>query len=389
MPTYDVAIIGAGPAGTLAGRDCAELGLNTVILEEDSVIGEPVHCGECLSAFAAANTRLTVPDAVISRRVRGVRVVFPDHAAKSLIEDGYVLDKAAFERWLADEAWARGATIKLGWKVTGMARDGDMWRLTSRDDSVAATLVIDASGVQSVTNALLQIHRPFNYIVGVQYEIDGVDTDGFIDFYLWPSLAAEGYLWVIPKSGGVSNVGLITTAEQKMRPLLQRFLERLGIQNHRVNKKFGGKIPASGPFPALAGDGLMLVGDAAGLTSPLFEGGTHLALKSAQFAAQTAKAAIDSGKYGGDFLASYDRMCRREFPDYARIIKGREKLYRFSEAQLNTIASYLPHEIEEFPFRDKIVSALRVLWHNPELIFAGIAPTLKAFELSRARSYGW
>ncbi|OYV48909.1 MAG: hypothetical protein B7X10_02480 [Burkholderiales bacterium 21-58-4] len=46
-------------------------------------------------------------------------------------------------------------------------------------------------------------------------------------------------------------------------------------------------IPSSGPLPRIFGDGLLLAGDAAGFTSPMFEGGTQLALKSGEFAAST------------------------------------------------------------------------------------------------------
>jgi NADPH-dependent 2,4-dienoyl-CoA reductase/sulfur reductase-like enzyme len=42
---YDVAVIGAGPAGGSAALHAAKLGLKTIILEEHNVIGEPVHCG--------------------------------------------------------------------------------------------------------------------------------------------------------------------------------------------------------------------------------------------------------------------------------------------------------------------------------------------------------
>ena len=53
----DVVVIGAGPGGGTAALHCARLGLRTLILEEHSEIGTPVHCGECLSEFVVSATR--------------------------------------------------------------------------------------------------------------------------------------------------------------------------------------------------------------------------------------------------------------------------------------------------------------------------------------------
>ena len=86
------------------------------------------------------------------------------------------------------------------------------------------------------------------------------------------------------------------------------------------NPAFGGTIPISGPHENTHTDGLMLVGDAAGFTSPLFEGGSHLALKSAVFAAETAAKAIASGDYSSSSLAEYSNLWKNEFPPYSKIL---------------------------------------------------------------------
>lgn len=59
MLLFDVAVIGAGPAGGSAARNSAKNGLKTVVLEEHKTIGEPVHCGECLDGLAFKRLNLT------------------------------------------------------------------------------------------------------------------------------------------------------------------------------------------------------------------------------------------------------------------------------------------------------------------------------------------
>ena len=119
---YDVVVIGAGPGGGSAALHAARAGLSTLLLEADPEIGTPVHCGECLSELAVQNLDLELPDHVKALDVKGIRVIFPDGTEKLLTEEGYVLEKHLFERWLADEAVAKGAELHLHHRVTGMER---------------------------------------------------------------------------------------------------------------------------------------------------------------------------------------------------------------------------------------------------------------------------
>ena len=62
----DVMVVGAGPGGGNAALQCARKGLSTLIIEDHSEIGTPVHCGECISDEADANLNLQLPEQVIS-----------------------------------------------------------------------------------------------------------------------------------------------------------------------------------------------------------------------------------------------------------------------------------------------------------------------------------
>ena len=100
----DVLVVGAGPGGGNAALQCARLGLNTILIEDHNEIGTPVHCGECISDVACQNLGLTLPEHVISKEVKGIRVIFPDGTEKCLSEHGYVLEKHLFEQWIAESA---------------------------------------------------------------------------------------------------------------------------------------------------------------------------------------------------------------------------------------------------------------------------------------------
>ncbi|NUN11951.1 NAD(P)/FAD-dependent oxidoreductase [Candidatus Micrarchaeota archaeon] len=385
---YDVAIIGAGPAGGSAAVHCAKKGLKVLVLEEHASIGEPVHCGECLSDFALENTGLIIPDEVISEKVDGVRVVFPDGYSPILYEKGMVLEKHLFEQYLVNLAEGKGAVVRLGARVEKMTKNAD-WTIEHSKGEDKAKLVIDASGVQSVSSRMLGLQQRFKTVVGMQYELQDIPRDGFLDFYLWPELAPHGYLWMIPKKNGRANVGLVTNQNNKAKPFLDEFIKRMKWEGKKSVKTFGGLIPASGPLQKTVSDGLILIGDAAGFTSPMFEGGTHLSLKSGEYASQIAKKAIDSHNTSVSVLGEYQYLWSKEFPNYDKLVKGKDLLYSFSDEELNQIGRTLPMNLSKMGLLGKANVGLKLLMQNKKLIDKGAIDALMTFSYSQAKYYGW
>ncbi len=389
----------------------ARRGLSTILIEDHPAIGTPVHCGECISEIACHNLDLDLPEHVISKRVHGIRVVFPDGTEKCLSEEGYVLEKHLFERWIADEAVEAGASMHLGHKLSSMERleeDGRFtgWLCDGKGDEfpIRAKIVIDASGVAAVCSKIVRLEddEPLNemgkVVAGMQYEMLEVPTDGYLDFYIWPKYAEKGYLWMIPKCDGRANVGLVTEDRPRAKKALEEFIDIThfkGLEQVRPPWKekgspaFGGTIPISGPFENTHHDGLMLVGDAAGFTSPLFEGGSHLALKSAVYAAKTAAAAIEEGNLSADRLSEYSRLWKDEFPPYDKILRGKNALFDLTDDEMSVMARCFPDEMADMGINGKAMVGLRLLVRRPGLYFKRIIPAMLAFGYSRARYYGW
>jgi len=378
-----------------------------ILIEDHAEIGTPVHCGECLSDIAVANLELDLPQSVISKRVDGIRVIFPDGTDKQLSEPGYVLEKHLFEQWIADEAVAEGATLNLGHKLTGMTRiesGGKFtgWLCEGKGDAFPITtkILIDASGVAGVCSKLTKLNERPKVIAGIQYEMHDVPTDGYLDFYIWPKYAKKGYLWMIPKCDGRANVGLVSEDKKGLVKDLDAFIDITHFSDLEITnppwrdgsmsvRGFGGTIPISGPHERTYSDGLMLVGDAAGFTSPLFEGGSHLALKSAVFAAQTAASAIKSGDISASHLAAYQAAWKKEFPPYDKILKGKTALYDLTDDEMSLMGRCFPQEMSAMGPHGKAMVGLRLLFRKPSLYFRRIVPAMLAFGYSRAKYYGW
>ena len=407
----DVLVIGAGPGGGNAALQCARQGLSTMLIEDHSAIGTPVHCGECISDLACDNLNLDLPEHVISKRVHGIRVIFPDGTEKCLTEEGYVLEKHLFERWIADKAVEAGASVHLSHKLSSMDKvveDGRFigWKCDGKGEQfpIQAKVVIDASGVAAVCSKVVNIDEdtPLNtmgtVVAGMQYELLEVPTDGYLDFYIWPKYAEKGYLWMIPKCDGRANVGLVTEDRPRTKKALDEFI---GITHFKEleqvpppwkekgNPAFGGTIPISGPFENTHYDGLMLVGDAAGFTSPLFEGGSHLALKSAVYAAETAAAAIAEDDVCAERLAIYAKLWKDEFPPYEKILRGKNALFDLTDDEMSVMARCFPDEMSDMGLSGKAMVGMKLLSRRPGLYLKKVVPAMLAFGYSRAKYYGW
>ena len=408
MESFDIAIIGAGPAGTYAAYAAAKAGLRAVVLEEHENIGEPVHCGECLSLLAAQRLGLAIPDEAISSKARGIRVVWPDRSYSYIEEPGFSLEKEKFEQFLGKLGTDAGATYKMKHRVTSLARgDGRQpeggasggkpgagesgWQISTTQGEFSAKLIIDASGVAGVSSKLLNLNAPPKTVVGLQYELAPIESDGFIDFFLWPRLSPHGYLWIIPKKNGRANVGLVTNDAPATRKYLEQFIDEYGLKEKKTVGKmaFGGQIPASGAVQNTYSDGILLVGDAAGFTSPMFEGGTSLAMTSAKFAVDVAAAALSKGDTTKAALSRYESLWRAEFPDYQKLVGGKDSLYKFSDSELNKIGSIIPKNLTTLSAMDKAKVGANVLVSAPGLLAKGFLPAMEALGKSRAKCYGW
>jgi len=407
----DVLVVGAGPGGGNAALQCARKGLKTMIIEDHDEIGTPVHCGECISDEAIANLKLDLPKEVISKRVNGIRVIFPDGTSKQLTETGYVLEKHLFEQWIADSAVKEGAKLALKHKLTSIERIEDNgtfvgWKCDGKGEMfpIKSKIVIDASGVAAVCSKFVKPDgvKPLNekgkVVAGMQYELADVPTDGYLDFYIWPKYAEKGYLWMIPKCDGRANVGLVTEDRPRAKKALDQFIEdthfndlsqQLPPWKTKGNPAFGGTIPISGPFENTHYDGLMLIGDAAGFTSPLFEGGSHLALKSAVFAAETAVSAVSNGDVTAKSLEKYTMLWKAEFPPYEKILRGKNALFELSDGEMSLMGSCFPDEMGDMGITGKAMVGLRLLFRRPNLYLKNIVPAMLAFGYSRAKYYGW
>src|SRR3712207_484715 len=116
MPDYDVIVAGGSVSGLLAAREIAAGGLSVTILEEDTEIGTPEHCGGLVSMAGVKNLGI-VPDikAIENSSITHARILsrssrFEMSATKQKV---IVLDRRVFDKQIAYQAQKQGAEIRV------------------------------------------------------------------------------------------------------------------------------------------------------------------------------------------------------------------------------------------------------------------------------------
>ena len=119
------------------------------------------------------------------------------------------------------------------------------------------------------------------------------------------------------------------------------------------------------------------------------DSGSHLALKSAVFAAETAVKAIASGDLTANSLEEYSKAWKKEFPPYSKILRGKSALFELSDDDMSLMARCFPDEMSNMGPHGKLAVCLKILIRRPRLYAKKIIPAMLSFGYSRAKYYGW
>lgn len=311
---YDVLVIGAGPAGSIAAKTAAEKGLDVLLIEKRQEIGDPVRCAEGVSK-EYLKKHVEIDKRWVCADLKGSRIYSPDGTKIEMAEEisggevGYVLERKVFDRALAEQAAKAGAEVRVKTRATGLIIEDDFVRGArimhlGKECEVRAKIVIGADGVESKVGRWAGIDtalKPIDIETCVQYLIAGVDINQeYGEFYIGNELAPGGYIWVFPKGEGKANVGIGILGSKmgkfKPRPgdYLNDFLQKKFPSARIVEMVFGG-VPVSGSIEKTSTNGLMLVGDAARQSDPITGGGILNAMDAGKLAGEAAYAAIAAG----------------------------------------------------------------------------------------------
>ena len=333
----DVVVVGAGPGGAATAYWAAASGLSVLLLDKATFPRDKV-CGDGLTPRAVAElvrmgVSLREEDGWI--RNRGLRVHGGGHTLElpwpelsSYPSYGLAKRRSGLDHLLVEHARAAGAKVLEGTAVTGPLLDERTGRVVGvrakgqggEELTLRAPLVVAADGVSSRLATALgrtpRADRPMGVAVRTYFR-SPLHDDPWMTSYLelWDgepgaSNLMPGYGWVFALGDGTVNVGLgsvsSTNAATKVdyRHLFATWMANTPAEwgftpENQDGPVRGAALPMGFNRGPLYGNGVMLVGDAAGMVSPFNGEGIAYALAAGRVAAEAAAQGLARGSAAG------------------------------------------------------------------------------------------
>jgi len=313
---FDVIVCGAGPSGATAAARAATRGL-TVALIDRAVFPRHKPCGGGMPMTVGSVLRDLAPEAFVEARVHAMRHtwLFQRPILAPINRPGsppdvtlWMAKRSVFDTVLVRRAERAGATLFEGVGVRSIERQGHGVVVRgvgpgASTFSLTARHVIGADGANSITAKAVAPQRKRTLAIAMEVEQPHRWGQGSPDLqpdvlHLDYGVVPGGYAWAFPKGDHV-NVGAgilcprqLSVARPHVRGMLQRaitqYMDALGVRYCEAALQYRAHpLPLwSGAQPVATSDGrILLVGDAAGLITPLFGDGILSAVKSGIVAA--------------------------------------------------------------------------------------------------------
>lgn len=314
----DVAIIGGGPAGMSTARGLASLGWATAVFEEHTAVGLPVHCTGVLADDVIRE--LALPGNVVLNPLSTVRFVAPaGHSFQytTATTEAVVIDRAAFDAGLAENAKAAGARLFGDHRAIAIEPSANgVTVVFANGEQVEARVVVLACGANYTFQRRLNLGMPSTFLQSAQLELPA-ECPGDVEIHFGSEIAPQGFAWAVPvrrASGTFARVGVM--AEGNAAVFFSKMLAR-------VRDAWGLAVPEGvlprrrmlplGSVRRSYTDRVLAVGDAAGLVKPTTGGGIYYSVVSGEIAADVLNANLRSGDLSAKAMAAYEQRWHGRF----------------------------------------------------------------------------
>jgi electron transfer flavoprotein-quinone oxidoreductase len=356
MEKFDVIVVGAGLAGLAAAYTLAGNGMEVLVLERGdypgakNVTGGRLYVNPVRDLFPdlwneAPLERFIVHEgAVLMANERSLAIHYSGNELRAEPHQSYSVLRAKFDRWLAEQAEAKGAMLLTRVRVDDVIKENDhVIGVIAGGDELGAEVVIACDGVLSLVSEKAGFRSPgspHDYAVGIK-EVIALDAGVINDRFNLEGNEGAARLFIGEATGGLFGGGFLYTNKESISlgivigieslvktgsapdapALLDTFKQRLEIApliKGGTTMEYAAHVIPEGGLKALGrlyGNGMLVAGDAAGLALNIGFSvrGMEYALASGYYAAQAVLKAKEAGNFGSENLAIYKQLLEESF----------------------------------------------------------------------------
>lgn len=355
MNSFDVIVVGAGPAGAAAAEKTTSMGYSTLLLEKKTLPRDK-PCAGVLPPRILHLLR-EIPEDVVERKFKGYHIYSPSgiKVKSEFHKPGFIVDRKKFDYFLVGKARNAGAIVYDNAKVTDVVvRDEVVVKAGVK--SFTSQFLVAADGVNSIVKKRLGLsaYGDKDFALGVQYEIklprDEVSrrVQDYFEVH-YTGVVEEGYGWISPHETSL-RLGLGSTSssfKSNHRKFLDDFMKHEYVRDKVVGGKIvsftGHQIPLSGPVPEPYHSKVFFVGDAGSFVWPMTGEGVYPGILSGFVAGEAVAKALEGdpepGKVFNDLLEKKGLLRIRNQVKDRSILENRESMEEYVE-RLRKLAAH-------------------------------------------------
>lgn len=284
MDTYDVIIVGGGPAGLQCAKELAGSELRVLLLEKNKVFGDKLCAGGMTMKDMGI---ISLPDTVIEHKISQTGLHTPGRSARASTPDPFLftVSRRVLGDWQRSELENTSVEVRTGSQVAEVI-PGEV--ILENGEKIRYSYLVGADGYASIVRRFLGLEMK-KRLIGYQYTLAKKDVEPVLEMFLDSKRFKGWYAWIFPHQESIA-VGCCCDPSEvdhiKMRGDFLSWLEEKDLDTGNAKLE---SCPIACDFQGYHFDHIFLVGEAAGLASRFTGEGIYQALASGRDVARLIK----------------------------------------------------------------------------------------------------